>query len=140
MNMGQEAAFGGAKCALFLGQSLVIILRDDFAGLPFASHWDFPGGGREAYETPLMCAQRECREELSISFVSQDVLWQRPFDTNGLRNWFFVARLPYDVIGGIALGSEGQRWTMMAPRTYLAHPRGIPVLQQRLGMYLNGVS
>lgn len=40
-------AFGGAKIALYLGDRLIVILRDDHEWLPFAVCWDLPGGGRE---------------------------------------------------------------------------------------------
>ena len=50
--------FDGAKLALYVGEKLAVILRDDTPGLPFADHWDLPGGGREGEETPLGCALR----------------------------------------------------------------------------------
>ena len=43
--MGQQTAFHGAKLAVFLGEKLAVILRDDYPGSPFAGYWDLPGGG-----------------------------------------------------------------------------------------------
>lgn len=43
--MADATAFAGAKLALYLGDDLAVILRDETPGLTFAGHWDFPGGG-----------------------------------------------------------------------------------------------
>ena len=43
--------FRGAKLALFVGDDLAVILRDDIPHIPFPNCWDFPGGGREGDET-----------------------------------------------------------------------------------------
>lgn len=136
MHMKDEADFDGAKIALFVGDKLAVILRDDCAGLPYPGFWDFPGGGREADETPFACMQRECEEELAVRVMAQDVLWQRSFALGGRLNWFFVGRVDASVRRLIRLGDEGQRWTLMSPRTYLGHPRAVPVFQDRLRIYL----
>ena len=136
--MGQMAAFGGAKCALFIGAELAVILRDDRPELPWAGHWDFPGGGREGSETPFDCARRECREELGVDFDRRALLWAQPFVTRGLRNWFFVAQLDANNARAIRLGDEGQDWALMQPDAYLAHPLGIDPLQARLRLFLAG--
>ncbi|MDF1727285.1 MAG: NUDIX hydrolase [Sulfitobacter sp.] len=138
MNMGQMAPFGGAKCALFIGKRLAVILRDDTPGLPWAGHWDFPGGGREGQEAPLTCARRECREELGIDFEGDALLWAQPFVTEGERNWFFVAQLEEGRARDIRLGDEGREWRLMTPAAYLSHPLGIDRLQGRLRIYLAG--
>tara|TARA_B110000902_G_C13734419_1_gene370289 strand:- start:321 stop:506 length:186 start_codon:yes stop_codon:yes gene_type:complete len=60
MNMTvDDANFHGAKLALFGGDQLAIILRDDDPDMVSPNHWDFPGGGREGDEAPLACALRE---------------------------------------------------------------------------------
>lgn len=50
--------FDGAKLALYLGEKLAVILRDDLPGLLFADHWDLPGGGRRGMRPrwPARCA------------------------------------------------------------------------------------
>lgn len=132
--------FDGAKLALYLGNRLAVILRDDRPGLPFPGHWDLPGGGREGDETPLDCALRECREELGIAVPEEAVIWRAPFDEAGRTKWFFVARLPEDSSADIVFGDEGQRWTLMTEREFLTHPQAVPAFQDRLQVYLKGAS
>lgn len=133
MNMG----FDGAKLALYLGDKLAVILRDDTPGLPFADHWDLPGGGREGNETPLDCALRECREELGIAVPRDTVVWQGRFTEGSQVKWFFVARLAADAAAQIALGDEGQCWRLMTQDEFLDHPRAVPAFQDRLRVYLD---
>ena len=130
-------SFEGAKLALYLGERLAVILRDDFEGLPFAGHWDLPGGGREGDETPLECALRECREELGLDVPEAAIEWERAFRERGTVRWFFVARLPESVVGQVILGDEGQRWEMMTEEDFLNHSKAVPSLQFRLGTYLD---
>ncbi|SFH01621.1 NUDIX hydrolase [Sulfitobacter dubius] len=128
--------FEGAKLALYLGGKLAVILRDDTPGLPFADHWDLPGGGREGEETPLACALRECHEELGIAVPEDAVIWQGSFDEAGLNKWFFVAHLPAHAEAEIVFGNEGQRWRLMEEEEFLNHPRAVPAFQDRLRVYL----
>lgn len=128
--------FDGAKLALYLGEKLAVILRDDTPGLLFADHWDLPGGGREGAETPLACALRECREELGIAVPEQAVVWQGSFDEAGRTKWFFVARMPAQAEAEIVFGDEGQRWRLMEEEEFLNHPRAVPAFQDRLRVYL----
>lgn len=128
--------FDGAKLALYLGEKLAVILRDDTPGLLFADHWDLPGGGREGAETPLACALRECREELGIAVPEGAVVWQGSFDEAGRTKWFFVARLPAQAEAEIVFGDEGQRWRLMEEEEFLNHPRAVPAFQDRLRVYL----
>ena len=134
--MGQNAAFRGAKAALFLGEQLVVILRDETPGLPFPGHWDLPGGGREGDESPFDCLARECREELGLTLREGDLHWQRAFRSGGDLNWFFVARLPEDAVRRIVFGDEGQGWCLMSVRQFLTHPRAVPQFQARLRLAL----
>jgi len=129
-------AFEGAKIALYLGARLVVIKRDDRPDIPFPGFWDLPGGGREAGETPFECVQRECEEELGLVVPETTVLWSRPFLAAGVRNWFMVGRLEEKVIADIVFGDEGQRWDLMTDAAYIAHPKGVPMFQQRLQIYL----
>jgi len=128
--------FDGAKLALYLGEKLAVILRDDTPGLLFADHWDLPGGGREGAETPLACALRECREELGIAVPEGAVVWQGSFDEAGRTKWFFVARMPAQAEAEIIFGDEGQRWRLMEEEEFLHHPRAVPAFQDRLRVYL----
>ncbi|WP_386629434.1 NUDIX hydrolase [Sulfitobacter geojensis] len=138
MNTCDDAAFEGAKLALFLGARLVVILRDNVADLPYAGHWDLPGGGREGGETPLACVQRECFEELGLRIEPQDIVWVRRFSSasSGEPVWFYVSHLPASGANDIVFGDEGQGWQLMEVAEFLRHPKAIPAFQDRLRVYL----
>lgn len=136
MNMADDEAFGGAKVCLFLGDKLAVILRDVFADLPYANHWDLPGGGRKGNETPFECARRECLEELGLDIAPAPVLWKRAYRTAETTNWLFVVGAPAEASQDVVFGDEGQRWTVMDPQVFLAHPMAVPRFQDRLRDYL----
>lgn len=138
MNTCDGAAFEGAKLALFLGGRLVAILRDNVADLPYAGHWDLPGGGREGGETPLACVRRECFEELGLRIEPQDIVWARRFSSasSGETVWFYVGHLPSSGANDIVFGDEGQGWQLMEVAEFLRHPKAIPAFQDRLRIYL----
>ena len=128
--------FHGAKLALYLGDQLAVILRDDKPGLPFAGFWDFPGGGAEGDETPLHCALRECQEELGIVVPASLIVWEKAFDEDDMTKWFFVALLPEAAISDIVFGDEGQGWRLMSEDEFLSHPRAVPAFQDRLRKWI----
>ena len=128
--------FTGAKMALYIGDKLAVILRDDLPGLPYAGHWDFPGGGREGDERPLACVLRECHEELGLVVPRTAVVWEYAFVEQGQDKWFCVAKLPACAADEVKFGDEGQRWELMSVARFLAHPKAIPFLQARLRVYL----
>ena len=72
--MNAMLPFSGAKIALFMGDDLLVIKRDDKPDIPYPGHWDLPGGGREGDETPELCALREAREEAQLVLAQQVVL------------------------------------------------------------------
>ncbi len=130
-------SFSGAKLALFVGQKIVVILRDDFPDIPYPGHWDLPGGGREGQETPEDCALRETEEEINLRLSVGDLIWSRQYQRPRGWVWFFVAHMPADLASSIRLGSEGQRWTLMDPQDYCAHPLAVPHFAVQLGQYLS---
>ena len=67
--------FDGAKAALFCGDRLVCLLRDDRPDIPFPAMWDFPGGGREMGETPWQTLVREVAEEIGLTIHERHVRW-----------------------------------------------------------------
>ncbi|WP_299414413.1 NUDIX hydrolase [uncultured Sulfitobacter sp.] len=127
--------FEGAKLALYLGARLAVILRDATPGLIFADHWDLPGGGREGGETPLVCALRECREELGLIVPEGNVVWGAKFYEGVAAKWFYVAQLPQQFMQDVAFGDEGQGWTLMEEDRFLHHPKAVPVFQERLSIW-----
>lgn len=136
--MGDDWA--GAKLALFVGDPLVVIQRDDRPGLLWPGAWDLPGGGREPDETPLECALRETREEVSLILSPKAVTWGRAYRNSiGRTVWFFAAHLPADRASGIVLGDEGQGWRLMPAHEFLEHPNAVTPFKSRLADYISGV-
>lgn len=130
----------GAKLALFVGDPLVVIERDDHPGLTWPGAWDLPGGGREPGETPLGCALRETREELSLIVPPEAITWGRRYQNSINESvWFFAARLPLACGADIALGDEGQSWAYMSAAEFLGHANAVHPFKARLTDYLTGV-
>ncbi len=128
--------FIGAKLALFLGQDLLVILRDARPDIPYPGHWDFPGGGREGRETPEDCALRETAEEVGLRVGPAELNYGRAYAVDAGTSWFFAAHLPAATRADIRFGDEGQGWDLMRPEAYLAHPLAIPEFKERLRDYL----
>lgn len=139
--MTDHPSFHGAKVALFIGDALVCILRDDIPGIPFPGHWDFPGGGREPGETPYETAARETCEELGLDLQRAEILWQLETYAAHVdaQVHFFVAQLPEGAEAGIRFGDEGQCWRLMAVPDILALPDLVPSLRARLTRFLDEV-
>lgn len=137
--MTDTPSFHGAKVALFIGDALVCILRDDISGIPFPGHWDFPGGGRELGETPYETAARETFEELGLDLQRAEILWQLETHSAHLNAQvhFFVAQLPLGAEAGIRFGDEGQCWRLMTVPEVLALPDLVPSLRERLSRFLS---
>ncbi|MEP6018519.1 MAG: NUDIX hydrolase [Paracoccaceae bacterium] len=130
----------GAKIALFVGDKLATLLRDDLPGLIWAGYWDVPGGGIEGDETPLQCVLRELEEELCVALDPSLVQWGREYGTsNGDISWFFAAHAPASLEQQMSLGDEGQDWALMTVDAFLEHKRVVPQFKPRLQDYLAGV-
>ena len=131
----------GAKLALFLGDKIVVLQRDDKPGLLWHGFWDLPGGGREGGETPLQCVLRETHEEITLLLDPKVVTWGRPYPTSsGHTSWFFAAWAPEALIDQIVLGDEGQQWMMWTTQQFLDHELSVPQFKPRLQDVLNGVA
>lgn len=128
------ADFVGAKIALFCQGSILTYLRDDKPGLPFAAHWDLPGGQREPGETPEACLLREVAEEFGLNLTERHLQWRGVFpsmlwpDRPAL---FYGGTITRAEVGRVVFGDEGQCWQMMALQDWLSHPRGVPEMQRR---------
>lgn len=134
------AAVIGAKLALFVGDGLATLQRDDRPDLLWPGYWDLPGGGREAGETPLDCVLRELEEELTFRLPARAVTWGRAYGTSsGQITWFFAAHVAETRAAEMALGDEGQDWALMPVPEFLAHATVVPQFKPRLQDYLAGV-
>lgn len=128
----------GAKVALFLGDRLVSILRDDRPDIPFPNHWDLPGGGREGAETTFETVARELFEELGLRLRPAQVLWENAFQSStDATKWnaFFVARMPASAVDDIVFGDEGQRWALYSLAEFVALPDVAPNYDNRLKLW-----
>lgn len=131
----------GAKLALFVGDQLATLQRDDKPGLLWPGFWDLPGGGIEPGETPLRCVLRETNEELSLVIDPTVICWGRDYGTSsGDISWFFAAHVGPEFAPQIQLGDEGQGWALMSVHAFLAHDTVVPQFKPRLIDYLAGVS
>lgn len=97
--------------------------------------WDLPGGGREQQETPAECFLRELCEELAVILPPERLLWGASLPSvmsPQATAWLFAGHLTDHEIPNIKLGDEGQAWTLMPVGEFLAHPRAIPQMKERV--------
>lgn len=131
--------FHGAKAAVFIGERLLTLLRDDRPDIPFPAHWDFPGGGREGDETGFETLAREMREEVGLDAHAAERVWERLMPAGSVPNaliWFYVLRLPEDAVADIVFGDEGQGWALLDPAGFMALPNAVPSLVARLRLWM----
>lgn len=127
--------FDGCKVALFIGDRLLTILRDDDPVIPWPNMWDLPGGGREGSETPFETLVREVQEEVGLILPEHAVEWQKRYPGIAIPNtfvWFFVARLPIGTESQIQFGNEGQEWRLQTIPEFTSQPNVIPSYEARL--------
>lgn len=131
--------FTGSKIALFCGDKLLTILRDDKTTIPWPNMWELPGGGREGDESPFECAAREVYEELGIHLTEDCLLWSKVYPSmlyEGRQSVFMVGQLSQDQFDSITFGDEGQAYQLMSIEEFLTSSQVVPQLQGRLKDYL----
>ena len=131
--------FTGCKIALFCGDKLLTILRDDKASIPWPNMWELPGGGREGDESPFECAAREVYEELGIHLNEDCLLWGKIYPSvifEGKQSVFMVGQLRQEQFDNITFGDEGQAYKLMPIEEFLKSKQAVPQLQGRLRDYL----
>ena len=134
--------FQGCKIALFCGDKLLTILRDDKTTIPWPNMWELPGGGREGNESPFECAAREVHEELGIHLNEDCLLRSKVYPSmlyEGRQSVFMVGQLSQEQFGNIIFGDEGQGYKLMNIEEFLKSKQVVPQLQRRLRDYLEEV-
>ena len=134
--------FTGCKIALFCGDSLLTILRDDKASIPWPNMWELPGGGREEDESPFECVAREVYEELGIHLTEDCLLWSKVYPSmlfEGKESVFLVGKLTQEQFDSIIFGDEGQGYRMMSTDEFFGSDKVVPQLQERVKDYLEEV-
>ena len=130
----------GAKVALFLGDRIVSILRDDLPHIHYPNLWDLSGGGREGEETTFQTMARELEEELGLVLPPEAVLWENAFPSSTdptLWNAFFVAQMSASTVDEIVFGDEGQRWALYNLDAFVALDNRVPSYGARLAKWVN---
>ena len=130
--------FHRAKFAVFIGERLLVALRDDFDHIPYPSCWDFAGVGREEDESPEQCVLRELEEEFGLVLTADQLVGKTAYQTPvpvGTA-YFFAVHLTIGAELGVSFGDEGQRWALMSPADYLSRKDAIGHLQDCLRVYL----
>jgi len=134
--------FTGCKIALFCGDKLLTILRDDKTSIPYPNTWELPGGGREGDESPFECVAREVYEELGIHLIEECLLWSKVYPSmlfEGKESVFLVGKLRQEQFDSIVFGDEGQGYKLMSIEEFLSSDKVVPQLQDRVRDYLEEV-
>ena len=134
--------FTGCKIALFCGDKLLTILRDDKSNIPYPNTWELPGGGREGDESPFECVVREVYEELGIHLIEECLLWSKVYPSmlfEGKESVFLVGKLRQEQFDSIVFGDEGQGYRLMSIEEFLSSDKVVPQLQDRVRDYLEEV-
>ena len=135
--------FTGCKIALFCGDKLLTILRDDKANIPWPNMWELPGGGREDDESPFECVAREVYEELGIHLAEDCLLWSKVYSSmlyEGRHSVFMVGQLSQEQFDNIIFGDEGQGYQLMNIEEFLSSSQVVPQLQNRVRDYMEEVN
>lgn len=134
--------FTGCKIALFCGDKLLTILRDDKSNIPYPNTWELPGGGREGDESPFECVAREVYEELGIHLIEECLLWSKVYPSmlfEEKESVFLVGKLRQEQFDSIVFGDEGQGYKLMSIEEFLSSDKVVPQLQDRVRDYLEEV-
>lgn len=137
--LNKKFDFTGCKIALFCGDKLLTILRDDKDDIPCPNMWELPGGGREGNESPFECAAREVYEELGIHLDEDCLLWSKIYPSvifKDKQSVFMVGQISQEQFDNIVFGDEGQAYKLMSIEEFLKSKQAVPQLQGRLRDYL----
>ena len=131
--------FQGCKIALFCGDRILTILRNNKENIPWPNTWELPGGGREGDESPFECVSREVYEELSIQLLKDDIIWSWIYPSmldENKKSVFLVGKLTQEQFDSIVFGDEGQSFKLMSIEEFLTLDQVVPQLQERVRDYV----
>jgi 8-oxo-dGTP diphosphatase len=116
---GEASARHEAAAVIFINDSgqVLLRLRSNLAGLPFAAMWDLIGGGMEEGETAEEAIVRETEEEIGVALHDHEY-WGDIFGVVLIH--VFAARL--DVPAGSLVLTEGERVAWFAPEAAMELP------------------
>ncbi len=87
---------------------LLLFLRDDKPGLPYANMWDVPGGHVEEGETPEECIVREMKEEIGLDIGETQLF--RVYDFHDRVEYVYQSFCPYDSNELVLTEGQALRW------------------------------
>ncbi|MEM8823040.1 MAG: NUDIX hydrolase [Pseudomonadota bacterium] len=133
-----EPKITGAKAVLYLGQSILTILRDDDPSIPFPNRWDLPGGGVGQGESAVEAVIREIEEELGLHYSENDFVWDRIYALrNGRFSRLFAAPISREQVDIISFGDEGQTWRLMDQTEFITRTDTVPQFQGHVSEFFS---
>lgn len=87
---------------------ILLFLRDDLPGLPYANMWDIPGGHVEEGETTEECIVREMKEEIGVEL--DDFSLFRIYEFDDRVEYVFLKYWEADIETLILTEGQALRW------------------------------
>lgn len=124
------------KAALFCGDRILTMRRDDLAHIPYPAHWDLPGGEIDPGETPLDCVVREVAEEVGLSLPAERFMlygWRIWADRPDKLMWYFTVELDENEAASARLGEEGTELALRPVADFVNDPLTVPAFRHIVG-------
>ncbi|MBU1172649.1 MAG: NUDIX hydrolase [Proteobacteria bacterium] len=87
---------------------LLLFLRDDIPGLPYANMWDIPGGHVDEGEMPQACIEREMKEEIGVDL--NDFTLFHVYEFNDRTEYVFLKFWDLDIDSLVLTEGQALRW------------------------------
>ena len=130
-----DMEFLGGHVALFLGDELIVILRDDLAHTASPNCWGFSGWNAGCRRNPIADVDPRSPRRGGFGFARKCDLpcgAVSVVQPAGLYELVLCARLDAKLIDRVVLGDEGQRWMMMTPDHFLNTSNVVPSFPPQL--------
>ncbi len=100
---------------------VLLFLRDDISGLPYAGMWDVPGGHVDSGESPEDCIVREMKEE--INYTLSDYHLYKVYDFSDRVEHVFWKKKTFNIDDIILTEGQCLKWFSRedAQKTKLAY-------------------